>query len=411
MASTVLLVLLAGCIGGLVAAWLGDPDGMDAAELLLSVLAFLFVSIGWLLARRGRTQSGVLVAVAGLEGAVWLLFATAATLDDSVLYFLSIPVLVGGLLLRPRGAIVVAAGTLASVAILDPLVDSLHGQPPVAAPDLTLGILLTILATIAVSASWLLEGDLRTLEQRTAQLEAATGELERRSAERRRMLSQVSHDMAHPLDPISIQLKMLARPGGAADPPHALAIIQRNVDQLKQRVEDLKDLSRIEGKALRLAPARVDLSALAAEAVESLRPSAEQLRVHLELAAPEPLPVWADGSRLTQVLYNLVRNAIKFTPAGGGIVVRVGTGDGCVRVAVQDTGRGLAPEEIPLLFRPFSQAHGPGEVAERGTGLGLYIAKGIVEAHGGRIGVESPGKGRGATFTFQLPLPQPGPAA
>jgi signal transduction histidine kinase len=96
-------------------------------------------------------------------------------------------------------------------------------------------------------------------------------------------------------------------------------------------------------------------------------------------------------------------NALKFTPAGGRVVVEAAQEGADAVVRVRDSGRGLAPDEIPRLFKPFSQVHERSEVAERGTGLGLYISKGIVEAHGGRIGCASEGRGSGSTFSFWLP--------
>lgn len=107
------------------------------------------------------------------------------------------------------------------------------------------------------------------------------------------------------------------------------------------------------------------------------------------------------------MLFNLVSKAVKFTPAGGTVRVEGKRTNGDVEVEVRDSGRGLAPDEVGRLFKPFSQVHDPKETKERGTGLGLYICKGIVERHGGRVGVESAGLGHGSTFRFVLPIRSP----
>ncbi|MCA1819117.1 MAG: HAMP domain-containing histidine kinase, partial [Halobacteriales archaeon] len=141
---------------------------------------------------------------------------------------------------------------------------------------------------------------------------------------------------------------------------------------------------------------------------ESFQESAHERGVTLTVRASGPVPVEADHERLAQVLSNLLTNALKFTPAGGAVTLRVGAGPGGgAEVAVEDSGRGLTADEAARLFQPFSQVHDPGEVKEPGTGLGLYICKGIVEAHGGRIQVKSAGRAHGSTFTFELPARPP----
>jgi signal transduction histidine kinase len=108
---------------------------------------------------------------------------------------------------------------------------------------------------------------------------------------------------------------------------------------------------------------------------------------------------------LTQVMGNLLSNALKFTPSGGRVAVQVTVEETRVQVDVTDTGRGLSQDEIARLFEPFSQVHAPGEIKERGTGLGLYISREILERHGGRVWAGSGGRGIGSTFSFVLPLP------
>jgi signal transduction histidine kinase len=145
----------------------------------------------------------------------------------------------------------------------------------------------------------------------------------------------------------------------------------------------------------------MDLATVVAEAAESFTGPAAHLGITLEVEASQPLPVEADAKRVAQVLFNLLGNALKFTPAGGRVRLRAWREDGQVLAEVADTGAGVEPEDLGKLFQPFVQLHA-GKVAA-GTGLGLYICKGIVEQHDGRIAVASDGAGKGTRFWFALP--------
>jgi two-component system phosphate regulon sensor histidine kinase PhoR len=150
-----------------------------------------------------------------------------------------------------------------------------------------------------------------------------------------------------------------------------------------------------------------DPAALLGEATERLRPQAERARLNLRVEIEPGLPpVLADPARISQVIVNLVHNAIKFTPEGGSITVRAGGEGGHVRISVEDTGIGIAETELDRLFERFYKAD-KGR-ATPGTGLGLAIAKHIVQAHGGKIGAEST-PGAGTTIWFTLRSPNPGP--
>jgi signal transduction histidine kinase len=166
----------------------------------------------------------------------------------------------------------------------------------------------------------------------------------------------------------------------------------------------------MDGDGFALDGKPLDVAVLAAQAVESLRPDGEARGVGLELRSSGPLPLEGDPVRLTQVLYNLIGNALKFTPAGGHVQVVTGLDGTQAQVAVRDTGSGMLPDQLSRLFKPFSQVHEAGALTramDKGTGLGLYISKGIVEAHGGSITAASGGPGQGSTFTFRLPLAGP----
>jgi signal transduction histidine kinase len=167
---------------------------------------------------------------------------------------------------------------------------------------------------------------------------------------------------------------------------------------------------RLEGGELRLSRRPTDLAELCRQAVDTLAPAAAERGVALEAHAPGPLQADLDPGRITQVVYNLVSNALKFTPPGGRVTVRAEASDGSATVSVTDTGAGMGPSQLDRLFRPFSQVHDPASVKraeDKGTGLGLYISKGLVEAHGGSIRADSAGPGQGSTFTFRLPLAGP----
>lgn len=245
-------------------------------------------------------------------------------------------------------------------------------------------------------------------EQRKAgeDLKRAFAQLKELEASRLQLVNNIAHDLNTPLTPIKIQLHLLSRtdgdPGGSR--AHSLQILRRNVEHLQRLILDLKEYARLEAGQLRLTKESVPLDALVKTAVESFRTVAEQKGLRLASGEPPKALVHADGARLTQVLYNLLNNAVKFTPAEGTVQVESGLEGAEVWVRVTDSGRGLNPDEIDRLFQPFTQVHDPKETPERGTGLGLYIAKGIVEGHEGRISCESPGRGRGSTFTFTLPL-------
>jgi signal transduction histidine kinase len=221
---------------------------------------------------------------------------------------------------------------------------------------------------------------------------------------REAVLAVVSHDLRNPLASILLNASMLLdlAPGGALEPwmEENLRQVVGSVEQTNRLITDLLDVSRMEESGgLPLDRSQVDARTLVAVAVRMLQPLAAARGVSLEAEAGEPLPVVADSDRLVQVLWNLIGNAVKFTDAGGEVRVSAGRGgDGEAWFAVADTGIGIAPEHQPYVFDRFRQVAGD----RRGVGLGLPIARGIVEAHGGRIWLESE-PGVGTTVRFTLP--------
>jgi len=186
-----------------------------------------------------------------------------------------------------------------------------------------------------------------------------------------------------------------------------LGIVQSNTDRLVGLINDLLDISRIEAGRLELNITTVPLDPVIREVAASLRNQIEEKKLSLELALPqEPIQVRADRARITQVLTNLLSNAYKFTPEGGKISVSAEVTNGQVQVDVADTGTGISAQDQKKLFTKFFRVDSSTTREIGGTGLGLTIAKSIVEMHGGKIWVESK-PGKGSTFSFTLPAVAP----
>jgi signal transduction histidine kinase len=192
---------------------------------------------------------------------------------------------------------------------------------------------------------------------------------------------------------------------GPLEPEQArlLGVAERNARHLARLVEDVLDVTRADAGRLRIDLVPVELGALVEECVEAARPSAEAGCLTLVLQADAPPTVMADRRRLSQVVDNLVANAIKFTPAGGRVEVRAAAAAGRAVIEVRDTGIGMSPAEQQRLFERFYRAEGAQARQIRGTGLGLAIAREIVLAHGGTIECHS-AAGLGATFRVALPV-------
>lgn len=220
------------------------------------------------------------------------------------------------------------------------------------------------------------------------------------------MVNAVSHDLRTPLTAILgyAELMQDAVAMGETDRlDDYVDQVVRNTRRMERMVEDLLDFARLESRTFALACDRVDFRQVVAEIVESFRPQAQLAHIALRADLPEsPLPVAIDVPRMQRVLANLIGNALKFTPEGGLIRVRAATSDHRLRCEVRDTGVGIEPDEQPRLFQRFSQLEA-GRRARGGLGLGLWISKALVEAHGGAIGVTSE-PGRGSTFWFTLPV-------
>ena len=189
---------------------------------------------------------------------------------------------------------------------------------------------------------------------------------------------------------------------------HALDAVERNARILSRLVDDVLDRSRIANGMLRIDPQMISLAPVVRSAVDQLRGRIETSGLHLDVVVPpeDPLIV-GDSIRLQQVFANLLANAIKFTPKGGDISVTMTVADTVARVVVWDTGCGIAPDFLPHVFEAFRQGRETPQRSVQGLGLGLSIARYLVERHEGTITVASDGPGRGSAFTVTLPLAQP----
>jgi PAS domain S-box-containing protein len=225
-------------------------------------------------------------------------------------------------------------------------------------------------------------------------------------ATKTRLLNAASHELNTPLTPMKLQGEFL-RSGALGDlnprQRRAIEVVVRNTERLAGLVEDVLDVARLQGGNVRMKRAEVDLTSLVEEAVESHAEAAAAAKVRLQSRIAPGLRVDGDGDRLMQVLFNLLHNALKFTPAGGAVEVEARAAGDEVVVEVVDTGIGIRPADLPRLFQPFSQVHDGQAWNVGGTGLGLYLSRGLVELHGGSIAAESQGPGKGSRFTVRLP--------
>ena len=230
----------------------------------------------------------------------------------------------------------------------------------------------------------------------------ARADAERATQLRDEMLAIVAHDLRNPLHTILMSVgAAVDLPLSPADSQIQLALIQRSARGMDALIRDLLDVTQIETGRLSINPIAADISTIIDDAIIVCSKQAVARGLRLETDVPPGLPhVHADPTRITQVLGNLLGNALKFTPGPGRVVVRARQGDDIVMVAVEDTGRGIAPDDVPRVFDRYWQAH---RGSRDGVGLGLTIVRGIIEAHGGWVDVESE-VGVGTTFRIALPV-------
>jgi signal transduction histidine kinase len=236
----------------------------------------------------------------------------------------------------------------------------------------------------------------------------ATGRAEAEASNRAKdeFIAMISHELRTPLGAILIWAQLLkAEELDAAAVSRAVGMIERSTKTLAQLIDDLLDASRIIAGKLTFETRPLDLRPVIEAALDAAAPAAQAKGLSLARVLPPALPpVSGDPGRLQQVVGNLLANAVKFTAQGGAIEVRLEREDTVVRVRVRDTGSGISPEFLPFIFERFSQADTASTRKQKGLGLGLAIARHIVELHGGAIEAASAGEGQGSTFTVTLPL-------
>jgi PAS domain S-box-containing protein len=247
--------------------------------------------------------------------------------------------------------------------------------------------------------------DVTELRAARRQETAARKAAEAASRAKDEFLATLSHELRTPLNAILGWSRMLRR-GVLEDSrrAHALEVIERNAEMQARLIEDLLDVSRIMVGQLRLQYEAVDLQRIIEAAVDSIRPAIDNKSLRVSSSVRLDSPVHGDPARLQQVIWNLLTNAVKFTPPGGVISVEAVEEDDAVRLAVKDSGEGIPQAFRTRIFDPFTQADGTYARPHGGLGLGLTIVRRLVEAHGGRVEAESGGTDQGATFTVTLPL-------
>jgi histidine kinase len=240
-------------------------------------------------------------------------------------------------------------------------------------------------------------GDLAAHFNRMAQT------LQRVEEQRRDLIADVAHELRTPLASIAGYMEGML--DGVIPPePETFHRIHRETERLQRLVGDLQDLSRAEAGKVPLHLRRVDVHTVIEATAARLRPQFDDKGVALEITTAAGLPpVLIDPDRLSQVLTNLFGNALQYTPPGGRVTIRAGQGDHGVVIAVADTGIGIPAEHLPHIFDRFYRVDRSRARASGGSGIGLTIARHLVEAHGGTIRAESGGPGRGSTFTIVLP--------
>ncbi len=333
--------------------------------------------------------------------------------------------------LSDAGAVLLTEEALELPQVAD-LIDTLEAQPPwselplivlTSGGESRLAKLLDLLAEAAgsvtllerpMSAATLLRSVQVALRSRRRQYQVRDllerqqilrGEAEEANRIKDEFLATVSHELRTPLNAI-LGWATLIRQARADEHTLARAIetIERNAKAQAQLIEDLLDVSRMISGNLRLNVEQIDLVSVIKAAVDVVHPAVEAKGIQLDLDLDFVDRLEADAHRLQQVVWNFLSNAVKFTGAGGRVQIRLEQVESQARITVSDTGEGIDPEFLPHIFEPFRQADGTSTKRSGGLGLGLAIARRLVEMHGGTISAKSEGAGRGSTFTLGIPM-------
>jgi PAS domain S-box-containing protein len=248
--------------------------------------------------------------------------------------------------------------------------------------------------------------DIELLKEAAATRARALAEAERTGRAKDEFLATMSHELRTPLNAILGWARILRTSRvDEKKVEHGMTVIQRNAETQARLVSDLLDVSRIVSGKLRLTIQKVSVAAVVHAAVDVVRQAADAKGVRLVVNLdPDLGSILGDPDRLQQIVWNLLANAVKFTPASGSVTVAALRADSMVSIRVEDTGAGVSIEHLPLIFERFRQVDSSTTRAHGGLGLGLAIVRHLAEAHGGTVTVVSEGIGKGATFTVSLPL-------
>ena len=237
------------------------------------------------------------------------------------------------------------------------------------------------------------------------QIEQQAIELRQANHAKDQFLATLSHELRTPMTAVLGWARLLRMGLSASEAEVAIDAIEQAASAQAQLIEDVLDVSRITSGKFTFERRPVDLATVAGAAITALHPTAAARKVEILTSFPPALPpVAGDEGRLQQVIWNLISNALKFTPKGGSVTVRITHTGSLVYLSVQDTGEGIAADFLPFIFEPFRQADTSTTRTHGGIGLGLSIVRSIVELHGGRVTAMSEGRGRGSTFRVELPV-------
>jgi signal transduction histidine kinase len=380
------------------------PPGSPFGQLTLylggaGVVALMITAATALWLRQGRGPLWLQLTLTSAVGVIIALVIVLLTVQAMLISAASLPTLV--LLLLVAGVISLALGMSLATTISRRVSALNHGARSLAGGDLQ--------ARVEVRGSDELAGLAAEFNQMAGQLAAGAAERERQEASRRELVAAVSHDLRTPLASLRALTDALA--DGLVDDPATtaryLATMQGQINHLSGLIDDLFELAQLDAgvelsERMPLSPAD-----LVSDTLNGLRPQAEARGVSLVGSAKASPAALAAPQKLERVLYNLVANAIRHTPAGGVVTIRVAPTPAVGQplqlcFEVDDTGEGVAPEDLPRVFERFYRGEKSRSRATGGAGLGLAIARGIVEAHGGRIWIESE-RGRGTTVRFTIP--------
>jgi PAS domain S-box-containing protein len=315
-----------------------------------------------------------------------------------------------------EGQVRVLSQALHGYLISMPVVSGGHGYPemqqavrisPLSHEGQVIGT-LTIIEDVTerVAREAELQAQIEARTRLLASEKLARSEAERANRLKDEFLATISHELRNPLNAIMgwahmLQLGKL----NEANTERAVETIYRNAKSQSQLVSDLLDVSRIISGKLRLDVRTVDLIYIINAAIDSIRPAADAKGIRLQtMLDPAAGPISGDADRLQQIVWNLLTNAVKFTPKSGKIQVKLQRIDSHVEIIVSDSGVGISKEFLPYVFDRFRQADASTTRIHGGLGLGLSIVRQLVDLHGGSVGVESEGEGKGATFIITLPF-------